>query len=117
MIPKECKRLAEAMLAFIGNFTAWEMSSNPTFVEISRGLVKATVSEGERPKHEMESAIRQLVSRAAYSADVVDVFAAAGLEKPDIRRTCRRRRRSLCWIRPKCCAETGRLGMGDTTRQ
>ncbi len=84
MIPKECKRLAEAMLAFIGNFTAWEMSSNPTFVEISRGLVKATVSEGERPKHEMESAIRQLVSRAAYSTDVVDVFAAAGLEKPDI---------------------------------
>jgi type I restriction enzyme R subunit len=32
----------------------------------------------------MESAIRQLVSRAVYSTEVVDIFAAAGLEKPDI---------------------------------
>ena len=32
----------------------------------------------------MESAIRQLVSRAVASTEVVDIFAAAGLEKPDI---------------------------------
>lgn len=54
------------------------------FQEIRSGLVKATVTESEKSLEEMESAIRQLVSRAVYSTDVVDIFAAAGLEKPDI---------------------------------
>ena len=54
------------------------------FQEIRSALVKATVSETERTPDEMESSIRQLVSRAVYSTEVVDIFAAAGLEKPDI---------------------------------
>ncbi len=54
------------------------------FQEIRSALVKATVSETERAPDEMESAIRQLVSRAVCSTEVVDIFAAAGLEKPDI---------------------------------
>jgi type I restriction enzyme R subunit len=54
------------------------------FQEIRAALVKATVPEGEKTPDEMESAIRQLVSRAVYSTEVVDIFAAAGLEKPDI---------------------------------
>src|SRR5680860_122050 len=54
------------------------------FQEIRAALVKATISESEQTSDEMESAIRQLVSRAVYSTEVVDIFAAAGLEKPDI---------------------------------
>jgi len=54
------------------------------FQEIRAALVKATMSESERAPDELESAIRQLVSRAVYSTEVVDIFAAAGLEKPDI---------------------------------
>jgi len=54
------------------------------FQEIRSALVKVTMSESERTPDEMESAIRQLVSRAVYSTEVVDIFAAAGLEKPDI---------------------------------
>ena len=54
------------------------------FQEIRSALVKATVSEGERSPGDMESAIRQLVSRAVHSTEVVDIFAAAGLAKPDI---------------------------------
>jgi len=54
------------------------------FQEIRSGLVKATVTESEKSPEEMESAIRQLVSRAVASTEVVDIFAAAGLEKPDI---------------------------------
>ena len=34
--------------------------------------------------HEMEQAIRQIISKAVVSDGVVDVFAAAGLKKPDI---------------------------------
>ncbi len=54
------------------------------FQEIRSALVKATMSESEKSPEEMESAIRQLVSRAVSSSEVVDIFAAAGLEKPDI---------------------------------
>ena len=52
--------------------------------EIRSALVKVTMSESKRSPDDMESAIRQLVSRAVYSTEVVDIFAAAGLEKPDI---------------------------------
>lgn len=54
------------------------------FQEIRSALVKVTMSESERPPDDMESAIRQLVSRAVYSTEVIDIFSAAGLEKPDI---------------------------------
>ena len=54
------------------------------FQEIRANLVKATVSNAERSPEEMEAAVRQLVSRAVSSTEVVDIFAAAGLDKPDI---------------------------------
>lgn len=54
------------------------------FQEIRSSLVKATVSGAEKSPEDMESAIRQLVSRAVSSTEVVDIFAAAGLDKPDI---------------------------------
>jgi type I restriction enzyme R subunit len=54
------------------------------FQEVRAGLAKATVEgEGKSPE-EMDTAIRQLVSRAVASEEVVDIFAAAGLKKPDI---------------------------------
>ena len=37
--------LREALLGFIGDFAAWEMASNATYLEISRGLVKAAHPE------------------------------------------------------------------------
>ncbi len=54
------------------------------FQEIRTNLVKATVSNAERSPEEMEAAVRQLISRAVSSTEVVDIFAAAGLDKPDI---------------------------------
>ncbi len=54
------------------------------FQEIRANLVKATVSNAERSPEEMEAAVRQLISRAVSSTEVVDIFAAAGLDKPDI---------------------------------
>ena len=54
------------------------------FQEIRASIVKMTVSNTEKSPEEMDSAIRQLVSRAVSSTEVVDIFSAAGLEKPDI---------------------------------
>jgi len=54
------------------------------FQEIRASLIKATVSSAERTPEEIEAAVRQLISRAVSGREVVDIFAAAGLERPDI---------------------------------
>ena len=54
------------------------------FQEIRAALIKATVSRREREPEEIEAAVRQLISRAVSGLEVVDIFAAAGLDKPDI---------------------------------
>jgi type I restriction enzyme R subunit len=46
-------------------------------------LAKGTPGE-RRTDEELEHAIRQIVSKAVVSDEVVDIFAAAGLKKPDI---------------------------------
>jgi type I restriction enzyme R subunit len=54
------------------------------FQEVRAGLAKTTIEgEGKSPE-EMDTAIRQLISRAVASDEVIDIFAAAGLKKPDI---------------------------------
>ena len=54
------------------------------FQEIRASLIKTTVSSSERTPEEMEAAVRQLISRAVSGREVVDIFGAAGLDKPDI---------------------------------
>jgi len=53
------------------------------FQAVRSGFMKR--AEGEaRPEEELDQAIREIVSRAVAPEGVVDIFAAAGLEKPDI---------------------------------
>jgi len=54
------------------------------FQEIRAALVKVTVSSAERTPEDVEAAVQQLISRAVSGTEVVDIFAAAGLDKPDI---------------------------------
>jgi len=53
------------------------------FQAVRAGFVKATPVEGKTTE-DMDSAIRQLVSRAVASDQIVDIFAAAGLKAPNI---------------------------------
>ncbi len=53
------------------------------FQAVRAALVKSTV-EGERTAKDMDHAIRQILSRAVITDEVIDVFAAAGLKKPEI---------------------------------
>jgi type I restriction enzyme R subunit len=46
--------------------------------------VAKTAVQRHRPEQELDNAIRQIVSRGVSSGEVVDIFAAAGLKKPDI---------------------------------
>ena len=53
------------------------------FQAVQSVLTKRSATEA-RPEEELEHAVRQIVSRAVASEGVIDIFAAAGLEKPDI---------------------------------
>ena len=53
------------------------------FQHVRSVLAKGTAREAQS-EEELDMAIRQIVSRAVASEGVVDIFAAAGLEKPDI---------------------------------
>ena len=53
------------------------------FQAVRAALAKRATSEG-RTDEELDHAVRQIVSRAVASDGVLDIFAAAGLEKPDV---------------------------------
>ena len=53
------------------------------FQAVQSVLAKRSPTEA-RPEEELNHAVRQIVSRAVVSKGVIDIFAAAGLEKPDI---------------------------------
>lgn len=54
------------------------------FQEVRSALAKATVEGEGKTQEELDTAIRQLISKAIVSNEVVDIFAAAGLKRPDI---------------------------------
>ncbi len=54
------------------------------FQAVRAALVKSTV-DGEKSAEDIDQAIRQILSRAVAASDqVIDIFAAAGLKKPEI---------------------------------
>jgi type I restriction enzyme R subunit len=54
------------------------------FQSVRAALVKSTV-DGEKSAEDIDQAIRQILSRAVAASDqVIDIFAAAGLKKPEI---------------------------------
>ena len=49
-----------------------------------QNLLRPRYSTVARPDEELDQAVRQIISRAVAPEGVIDIFAAAGLEKPDI---------------------------------
>lgn len=63
---------------------ALEIRDDVAFFQAVKAVLIKSVGNGKRGADEMEFAIRQIVSRAVISDEVIDIFAAAGLKKPDI---------------------------------
>ena len=54
------------------------------FQTVKAMIVKSTVGPGGGGQVDVETALRQLVSKALVAEGVIDVFEAAGLKKPDV---------------------------------
>ena len=54
------------------------------FFQAVQAVLAKRAATTARPDEELDQAVRQIISRAVAPEGVIDIFAAAGLEKPDI---------------------------------
>lgn len=77
-------QLSKAFALAVPDEEALKIRDNVGFFQAVRSrLAKFEISTG-KTEEELDSAIKQIVSKAIVSDKVVDIFAAAGLKKPDI---------------------------------
>jgi type I restriction enzyme R subunit len=76
--------LSKAFVLAVPNDYALAIRDDVAFFQTIRAaFVKATPTEG-KTQEELDTAIRQIVSKAVAADEVVDIFAAVGLKSPDI---------------------------------
>jgi len=81
---KAVKELSLAFALAVPDERALAIRDDVSFFQAVRSaLIKSTV-EGERTAEDIDQAIRQILSRAVATDRVIDIFAAAGLKKPEI---------------------------------
>ena len=76
--------LSKAFALSVPHQKAIEIRDNVGFFQAVRAVLAKGDGEKRKSADDMEHAIRQIISRAIASDEVVDIFAAAGLKKPDI---------------------------------
>ncbi|MGB9620446.1 MAG: type I restriction enzyme endonuclease domain-containing protein, partial [Armatimonadota bacterium] len=76
--------LSKAFALAVPHEKALEIRDDVAFFQAVKSVLTKTTIDRRRSPEEIEHAIRQIVSKAVVSDEVVDIFAAAGLKKPDI---------------------------------
>ena len=78
------RELSQAFALAVPHEDAIRIRDDVAFFQAVRSVLAKRAAGEARTEEELDMAIRQIVSRAVASEGVVDIFAAAGLEKPDI---------------------------------
>ena len=76
--------LSRAFALAVPHDDAMHIRDDVAFFQAVQSVLSKRAAAEARPEEELEHAVRQIVSRAVASEGVIDIFAAAGLEKPDI---------------------------------
>ena len=76
--------LSRAFALAVPHDDAMRIRDDVAFFQAVQSVLSKRAAAETRPEEELEHAVRQIVSRAVASEGVIDIFAAAGLEKPDI---------------------------------
>jgi type I restriction enzyme R subunit len=81
---KYTNELLKAFALAIPHEKALEIRDDVGFFQAVRSsIIKTTIVPG-KPKEELDTAIKQIVSKAIVAGDVIDILQAAGLKKPDL---------------------------------
>ncbi len=78
------QELSQAFALAVPHEEALRIRDDVAFFQSVRAVLAKGTPEGAKTQEELDLAVRQIVSRAVASEGVVDIFAAAGLKKPDI---------------------------------
>ena len=76
--------LSRAFALAVPHEDALRIRDEVAFFQAVRSVLVKRVAGEIRPEEEIDHVVRQIISRAVASEGVIDVFAAAGLQKPDI---------------------------------
>ena len=76
--------LSRAFALAVPHEDAIRIRDDVAFFQAVQSVLSKRAAAEARPEDELEHAVRQIISRAVASEGVIDIFAAAGLEKPDI---------------------------------
>jgi type I restriction enzyme R subunit len=76
--------LTQAFALSVPNDGALAVRNEVGFYQVIRSAINKVTVEGARFADDLDHAIQQIISRAVASDEVIDIFAAAGLKKPDI---------------------------------
>ncbi len=76
--------LSQAFALAVPHEKALEIRDDVGFFQAVRAVLAKSTPGERKTDEELEHAIRQIISKAVVSDEVIDIFAAAGLKKPDI---------------------------------
>ena len=76
--------LSQAFALAVPHEEALRIRDDVGFFQLVRSALSKRAEGETRPEEDLDLAIRQIISRAVAPEGVMDIFAAAGLDKPDI---------------------------------
>ena len=76
--------LSQAFALAVPHPETFRIRDDVGFFQAVRAALSKRATGEARPEEDLDLAVRQIVSRAVASEGVLDIFAAAGLDKPDI---------------------------------
>jgi type I restriction enzyme R subunit len=77
-------QLSQGFALAVPHEEALRIRDDVGFFQAVRSVLAKNVPDDRRTDEDLDFAIRQIVSKAVASDEVVDIFAAAGLKKPDL---------------------------------
>ena len=78
------RELSQAFALAVPHEETFRIRDDVGFFQAVRSALSKRAAGEARPEEDLDLAVRQIVSRAVASEGVLDIFAAAGLDKPDI---------------------------------
>ena len=78
------RELSQAFALAVPHAEIFRIRDDVGFFQTVRAALSKRAEGEARPEEDLDLAVRQIVSRAVASEGVMDIFAAAGLDKPDI---------------------------------
>lgn len=78
------RELRQAFALSVPHAEALRVRDDLAFFEAVGAVLAKRMTGDARPEEDIDHAVRQIISRAVAPEGVIDVFAAAGLQKPDI---------------------------------